>query len=326
LHSVEQSSIIQNMKRIIFFIILIVIILMVNFPGFSFAQKNPKIGLALGAGGAKGFAHIGVLKVLEREGIEIDCISGTSVGSLVGALYALGFSIGDIEEFALNEDFKKYLSFKNITIELEQYQNENILGLSINLPKLVANPGWPKGLISTTGIRDAFDRITNWAHFEYDLKIPYKAVATDLITGDKIVLGSGKVSNAVAASISIPGIFTPFEFEDKILVDGGLKDPVPVDVVRQMGADIIIAVNLRGILKEKRDSTNIISIADRCIDIMIEDLTELSLIGADIIIKPNYEGEVSFFMDKESRSAIIKQGEVEAENKIDELKEMLANY
>jgi len=312
------------MNKINFYVL--VIIFFTVFSGVSSSQGEPKIGLALGEGGARGFAHIGVLKVLEREEIKIDYIAGTSVGSLIGALYALGFDILEIEKILLKEDFTKYLSFKNIVFDLEQYQNKNVLGFSVNLPKLLTNPGWPKGLISTIGIRDKFDQISNWAHFEYDLKIPFKAVATDLLSGEKIIIDKGKVSNAVAASISIPGVFSPFEFEDTILVDGGLKDPVPVDVVREMGADIVIAVSLRDITEERKDPYNIISIADRSIDIMIEDLTQLSLIGADIIIKPHYQGEVSFLMKEKERAAIIEQGEVETANKMTELKEIIANF
>jgi len=307
-------------------ILIIIFCSTIIFIDFSLAKSEPKIGLALGAGGARGFAHIGVLKVLEREGIKIDYIAGTSVGSLIGALYALGLDIQEIENYILTENFTQYLSFKNITIELEEYQDKKILGISVNLPKLVINPGWPKGLISTIAIRDKFDQISNWAHFDYDLEIPFKAVATDLVTGDKIIMDKGKVSNAVAASISIPGVFSPFEFEGMILVDGGLTDPVPVDIVREMGADIVIAVNLRDIIEEKNDPSNVISIADRSIDIMMGELTKHSLADADLIFQPHYRGEVSFLMEAEKRAAIIKQGELEAENKIKELKEIIKNF
>ena len=326
LRSNDQSYIIIVMNKGNFLICIFIIVIFIAFSGISFASSEPKIGLALGAGGARGFAHIGVLKVLEREEIKIDYITGTSVGSLIGALYALGFDIQEIENILLKEDFTQYITFKNISFELEQNKNTNTLGFSINLPKFLTSPGLPKGLLSATGIRDKFDSISHWAHFEYDLKIPFKAVATDLITGDKVIMDKGKVSNAVAASISIPGIFSPFEFEDKILVDGGLKDPVPVDVVRQMGADIVIAVTLRDIIEERKDPTNIISIADRSIDIMVEDLTQLSLVDADIILKPYYRGEVSFFMGEKERAAIVKQGEIEAENKMAELQKMIASF
>lgn len=317
------------MKKNIFLpyiIIGIILFHLFTFSMISLAKDEPKIGLALGAGSARGFAHIGILKALEKNEIKIDYIAGTSVGSLIGALFALGFSADEIEDILLKEDFTDYVSFKNVEFDLEQYQHKNILGFTINLPKLIANPRWPQGLISAIGIRDKFDQISNWAHFEYDIEIPFKAVATDLISGKKIMMDQGKVSNAVAASISIPGLFTPFEFEDKILVDGALKDPVPVDVVRQMGADIIIAVTLQDIIEEQKDPTNIISIADRSIDIMLDDLTELSLSNADLVMKPHYRGKISLLMGKKERSAIIKQGEVEAENKMMELKEMIARF
>ena len=308
------------------FIFILIIFLCNTFTIFSSARDEPKIGLALGGGSARGFAHVGVLKVLEREGIKIDYMAGTSIGSLVGALYALGFEAKDIEKYLLEENFTKYISFKNVTFELEEYQHKKTLGVSINLPKMITNPGWPRGLISTVAIRDKLDQVTDWAHFEYDLKIPFRTVATDLITGEKIVMGSGKVSNAVAASISIPGIFFPFEHEGMILVDGGLKDPVPVDVVRGMGADIVIAVSLQEIMGERKDPDNIISIAERSIDIMIADLTTLSLMDADLILKPKYQGEVSFLMGKKDRQAIIKQGEIEAENHIASIREAINNF
>jgi len=192
--------------------ILIILICILFFPGISAAKGEPKIGLALGEGGARGFAHVGVIKVLKNEGINIDYIAGTSIGSLVGSLYALGFPIEEIEEIVLKENFTEYITFENIEFQLEQKESKNIIGFTVNLPKILVDPSWPRGLISTTGIRDRFDSLTNWAHFEYDLKIPFKAVATDLITGDKIIMEKGKVSNAVAASISIPGMFSPFEF------------------------------------------------------------------------------------------------------------------
>lgn len=305
---------------------IIIIICISLFSGIATANGRPKIGLALGSGGARGYAHIGVLKILEKEKIEIDFIAGTSVGSLIGSLYALGFDASKIEEILLKQDFMEYISFESISFDLKQTKNKNILGFSINIPKLIANPRLPRGLISTIGIRDEFDRITDWAHFEYDLKIPFKAVATDLITGDKIIMDKGKVSNAVAASISIPGIFSPFEFEDMILVDGGLKDPVPVNVVREMGADIVIAVNLQNIKEAKEDPYNIISIADRSIEIMIEDLTKVSLRDADIILEPSYVGNVSFLMKEKERVKVIKAGEDEATKKMSELKKIIANF
>ncbi|HOR42638.1 MAG TPA: patatin-like phospholipase family protein [Atribacterota bacterium] len=316
------------MKKTRFYIFLIILIIFFYANSFIFAsaRNEPKIGLALGGGGPRGFAHLGVLNVLEREGIKIDYIAGTSVGSLVGAFYALGFDLKSIEDYILEENFTKYISFKDVTFELEEDKDSKKIGISFNLPKIITNPSWPRGLFSTTAIRDKFDELSHWAHFEYDVKIPFKAVATDLITGEKIIIDSGKVSNAIAASISIPGVFYPFEYDGRILVDGALKDPVPVDVVREMGADIVIAVSLQDITGEKKDPNNVISIIERSVDIMIEDLTNLALRDADLVLKPQYQGEVSYFLKKKERLAIIREGEIEAEKKINELKKMIADF
>jgi len=316
------------MKKTRFYIFLIILIIFFYANSFIFAsaRNEPKIGLALGGGGPRGFAHLGVLNVLEREGIKIDYIAGTSVGSLVGAFYALGFDLKKIEDYVLEENFTKYISFKDVTFELEEDKDSKKIGISFNLPKIITNPSWPRGLFSTTAIRDKFDELSHWAHFEYDVKIPFKAVATDLITGEKIIIDSGKVSNAIAASISIPGVFYPFEYDGRILVDGALKDPVPVDIVREMGADIVIAVSLQDITGEKKDPNNVISIIERSIEIMVEDLTNLTLSDADLVLKPQYQGEVSYFLKKKERLAIIREGEIEAEKKINELKKMIADF
>jgi len=280
-----------------------IMFLLFLFSGIVIADARPKIGLALGSGGAKGYAHIGVLKILEKEDIKIDFIAGTSVGSLIGALYAVGFNANEIEEILLKQDFREYITFESLSFEFKENKEKKILGFSVNIPKLIANPLLPRGLISTVGIRDEFDKISNWAHFEYGMEIPFKAVATDLITGDKLIMDKGKISNAVAASISIP-----------------------VDVVREMGADIVIAVNLQNIKEDREDPYNIISIADRSIEIMIEDLTKISLTDADIVIEPSYTGKISFLMKEKTRLEVIEVGEEEAIKKMPEIKKAIADF
>jgi NTE family protein len=176
-------------------------------------------------------------------------------------------------------------------------------------------------------MRDEIDRLTNRANFEYDLKIPFKAVATDLITGEKVVIDTGRISNAIAASASVPGIFIPFKFEDKMLVDGGLVDPVPVDVVREMGADIVIGVSLKDIqVDTPPDVSNIISILSRSIYIMLEELNDVSSSKADIIIKPEYRGPLSYNLSKDDRIKLIKLGEEETKKIIPLLKKLINSY
>jgi len=182
-------------------------------------KRGLKFGLALGSGSARGLAHVGVIQVLEAYNIPIDIIAGTSIGSVVGSLYAAGASIGQLEEAALS--MKK---------------SKTVFLMDLTLPH--------SGLISGRKIEEMLNNLALEDKTFDDLKIPFAAVATDVESGAEVILNQGKVIDAVRASISIPGIFTPVKYQDYYLVDGGVADPVPVDVVQKMGADIIIAVSL----------------------------------------------------------------------------------
>ncbi len=177
-----------------------------------------KIGLALGAGAARGFAHIGVLKVLDEEKIPVDFIAGTSIGALMGAIYASGISAKEMEELVLNLDRRKATSFFTPTIPYS-------------------------GLVEGKRITEFMKSIIGNPNIE-DLKIPFAAIATDVLNGREVVITKGSAIEAIRASISIPGIFTPCEYNGNFLVDGGLVNPVPVSCVSDMGADFIIAVNV----------------------------------------------------------------------------------
>ena len=189
-------------------------------------QKVPgKIGLALGSGSARGWAHIGVVRALVEAGINIDYIAGTSIGSVVGAVYASG-NIDTLEEVALQLDWKQIAYFFDVV-----------------LPK--------SGLIDGNKISALVRSHVKGKKIE-ELPIPYCAVSTDLATGDEVVIQSGDIIDAVRASISVPGILTPVKKNGAFLVDGGLVNPVPVSVARQMGADFVIAVDLNhGIASDK---------------------------------------------------------------------------
>ena len=176
-------------------------------------------------------------------------------------------------------------------------------------------------------MRDEIDCLTNRASFEYDLKIPFKVVATDLVTGERVVIDQGKISNAITGSMSVPGMSQPFKFENKMLLDGGLVDPVPADVVREMGADIVIGVSLRNIQKDvPAKIDNVISITIRSIYIMLEELNEVSSSKADIIIKPQYRGPLSFDMSREEKIKLIQIGEEETKKIIPLLKKLIDSY
>ncbi len=181
-------------------------------------QTRKRVGLALGNGYARGLAHIGVLEVFEREGIPVDMIAGTSIGALVGALYAGQMDAGTIKKRAVQLDWMSMTSMVDLT-----------------LPR--------SGFISGRKITNFLHQIIGDARFR-DLKIPLACVATDIITGEEVVLNEGSVLEAIRASISIPVIFSVAKKQGRYLVDGGLVNPVPVSVLKTMGADFIIAVDL----------------------------------------------------------------------------------
>jgi len=178
---------------------------------------DKKIGLALGSGSSRGWSHIGVLNALEESEIKVDYISGTSIGSLVGAVYSIG-DIKAFEKFARSIDWKNIVSFIDVSFPVS-------------------------GLISGKKLFKMLSEYYGESIIE-NLPIPYCAVAADVMTGEEIRFNSGRVIDAVRASVAIPGVFTPFEYNGKILVDGGIVNPVPVNVVREMGADIVIAIDL----------------------------------------------------------------------------------
>lgn len=187
-------------------------------------ESSQKIGLALGSGSARGWAHIGVIRALAEAGIEISHVAGTSIGALVGAAFALE-KIDVLEEFACQLDWKQIVSFLDVTF-----------------PR--------SGLIDGGKVTDLFRSHAREMNIE-ELPLPFCAVATDLATGGEVVLSRGDLAEAIRASISIPGIFTPVKHNGVFLVDGGLVNPVPVTAVRNMGADCVIAVDLNHDLIDK---------------------------------------------------------------------------
>jgi NTE family protein len=234
------------------------------------AQPPPrpaKIALVLGAGSSKGFAHIGVLKILESNKVPIHLIVGTSVGSVVGSLYAYGY-----DAFSLQK-----LSF---SIEKEDIAD----------PLIVPNNGFIKG----ERLEEFINKRVKNTPME-KLKIPFYAVATDLEKGQEIVFAKGNTGMAVRASCSIPGIFRPVKISDKIYVDGGVVSPVAVEAAKRLGADVVIAVDISSALDHTQPEGTIDTIL-KSINIMYSKLGSIQLAQADVVIKPKvaYIGSADF--------------------------------
>ena len=315
------------MKKIKKLIQIVIVFVLFCSSVSSFSYTAPKIGLALGEGGSRFYIHIGVLKALTKEGIKLDYIAGTSIGSFIGGLYALWEDIDKIEKYALSLDFDKYYMSPREDIKLQNIDETPFIIFYSDISKGKIDVELLKGLMDGKILRDGIDRLTNRASFEYDLKIPFKVVATDLITGEKVVIDKGRISNAIAASMSVPGMSIPFKLEDKMLVDGGLIDPVPVDVVREMGADIVIGVNLRDIQEDTLPViNNVVSILYRSVFIMLGELNNITANKADIVIRPHYRGPLSSGMEKEKKLQLIKLGEEETEKIIPSLKALINSY
>jgi NTE family protein len=196
-------------------------------------SDGARIGYALGGGGARGLSHIGVMKVLEEHGIYPDVIAGTSMGALVGALYASGLRAGDIER-ALRLDLRRLAMLADVTWSLS-------------------------GLVKGKRVTAALESFLGDLTFA-DLKIPFACVATDIVNGQQIIMRSGPVITAVRASISVPGLFTPVKVRGRYLVDGGLVNMVPVSTCRDMGAEYVVGVNVipdpAGRIHEPEDETD----------------------------------------------------------------------
>lgn len=270
-------------------------------------MRKGKIGLALGSGFARGLAHIGVLEVLQREGIPIDMIAGTSAGAVVGALFAQGKDTSSIKELAISLDLKRMAS--------------------------LVDPVLPKaGLIGGKKIKKWLGSIMGSDVKFGDLRIPFACVATDIHTCEEVVIKESSVLEGIRASISIPAIFTVVRWKDRYLVDGALVNPVPVSVLKSMGADFIIAVNVTPTSREtayqvsrnkaeKLREPNIFSVMIQSIHIVTHSLTRACLEGADIVIHP----QVAHINPGDFRRAqeCILQGKLAAQASIPKIKELL---
>ena len=272
-------------------------------------DPRPRIGLVLGGGGARGVAHISVIKELEKLQVPIDCIAGTSMGSLVGGLYASGMTSSELETMVETLDWKDILNDDVPRQERSLRRKEDD-----QLSLAPARPGvgkdgikLPSGVLSGEKIIVFLTKKTSNSAGITDfnkLSIPFRAVASDINSGEAVVLSSGNLAMSMRASMSIPGAFTPIEIDGHLLVDGGMVNQVPIDVAREMGADIVIAVDVGTPLDKIDSQSSILAIGNQVTGFLTVGNTERSvatLTDKDVLIRPKLGNEVtttSFEPDK----------------------------
>ncbi len=279
--------------------LICVVATVLDTPATAFAQDavidRPRIGLALSGGGARGAAHIGVLKILERERVPIDYIAGTSMGSIVGGMYASGMSPEEIEAQLVAVDWDDVFDDK-VDRENRSFRRKTDDRLWLIARKPGFNDGkvtLPPGLVQGQKINQLLIKLTlpvaDIDNFD-DLAIPFRAIAADIQTGETVVLDSGNLPKAIRASMSIPAIMTPVPWGERNLVDGGIASNLPIEVVRGMGADIVIAVDISTPLSEEDVSTSLLSVAGQLAGLLTRRNTEAeiaTLAAQDILLIPD---------------------------------------
>lgn len=255
---------------------------------------RPRIGLVLSGGGARGLAHVGVLKVLERERVPVDVIAGTSMGAIIGGLYATGMRAVDIERELLAVRWDEIFAPRVGRQELSQRRKEQDFEISA-----VLELGWkdgelktPQAAVSSRGLESLLRRYTlpvrGITRFD-ELPIPFRAVATDMETGAAVELSEGDLAIALRSSMSVPGVFAPTEFGHQVLGDGGLVNNLPVDIARRMGADIVIAVNVGTPLAGREALGSVVGLTAQMINILTEQNVQRSLASMrerDVLVAP----------------------------------------
>jgi NTE family protein len=263
---------------------------------------RPKIGLALSGGGARGVAHIGVLKALEELRVPIDYIAGTSMGAIVGGLYASGMSPEELERWFTEVDWRYLLSDAPPRASRSFGSKEREFRLNQNLEVGLSREGQvqlPTGFIAGQKLMVNLRALTLPArqagHFDR-LPIPFRAIATDLETGEKVVLEKGELAEAMRASMAVPAVFTPYRVDGRLLVDGGLAANLPIDTVKAMGADVVIAVDLRMDLRKEAELGSALAVTNQIVDILInrETLAQIErLTPRDVYIRLELPGATS---------------------------------
>ena len=283
-----------------------------------------KVGVVLSGGGAKGMAHIGVLKVLEQAGIPIDIITGTSMGSIIGGLYAIGYNSHSLDSMVRVQDWSYVITDKedlsNQSLSDRKKQNTYIFTRGLTTGKRNHTDG---GIIAGKNLAELFGQLctgyTDSLDFSRDLPIPFACVATNIIDNTEVDFHSGRLPQAMRASMAIPAAFSPVRIGDMVLVDGGLRNNYPADIAREMGADILIGVTVQGPPKTADDLQGTGSILGQIVDVNCKNKYDDNMAITDVLVQVNTKGYGSASFSLPAIDTLIRRGEEEAMRHWDEI-------
>ncbi|MBU4564041.1 MAG: patatin-like phospholipase family protein [Desulfarculus sp.] len=287
--------------------------------------KRPKVGLALSGGGARGIAHIGVLAELERIGVKIDYIAGTSMGSIVGGLYAAGYTPEQMKTILEHVEWKEVFSStpqRRLLRYDKKGDSQYLFEAGIKLDEIVLPGGILSGYKLDALLNGVCLPVANIRDFD-KLTVPYRAVATDIVNGDTVILAGGSLAEAMRISMSIPGVFPPYQYQGRLLVDGGLTQNLPVETVRAMGAEVVIAVDVSTPLRNRGNLKNFIQVLDQTVAIQMIKATERQAALADLVIRPDLTAYKSGEFEK--AEGILAAGTQAARSKTGALRALAAN-
>ena len=279
--------------------------------------KVKRVAVVLSGGGAKGMAHIGVLKVLEKAGIPVDIITGTSMGSIIGGLYAIGYNANSLDSMVRVQDWSYVITDKedlrHQSISDRRKQNTYLFSTGLTIGKRDMQAG---GIIKGKNLAELFQQLcvgfADSLDFTRDLPIPFACVATDIIDNSEVDFHSGRLPQAMRASMAIPAAFSPVRIGNKVLVDGGLKNNYPADLAREMGAEIIIGVTVQGAPKTAEDLGNTMSILSQIIDVNCKNKLDENLAITDLHLQVDTKGYGSASFSPAAIDTLIRRGEEEA--------------
>jgi len=274
-------------------------------------DSRPKIGIALAGGAALGFSHLGVLEMIDSLNIPVDFVAGTSMGGIVGGLYSIGYDVDELRTIAINTNWNDVFTDMPSRDLMPYFEKKNTGRYQLEFALDGITPVIPSGLIMGQKVSLTFSSLTygyeNFKSFD-DLPIPFRCVAVDLVTGKEVILSKGSLSKAMRATMSIPSVFSPVVYGDSLLIDGGVLNNFPVNIVKDMGADIIIGLNLVYPQKTKEDYNSLFEVLDRTTEIPRSSILNANINSCDIYIE-QYTGGLSLMdFDSVKIPEIIQRG------------------